>query len=425
MGVKQASLKAAISAATAVLRTADRYISGSNTGASAEELRLDPYSALATMRERGRVLRSYTNRGWWVLGFEEAQAAFKDRRLGSDLRKNPFVVRALRAVANGEPIPSLDSPAMLSLDPPDHTRLRKLSARGFIQRHIQSLEPKIHSLVNECLARIDGDSTDIVDILAKPLPAIVIAELLGLPEEDREQFQTWSNDLLGLTQLEDKTAMSKGITASTHLLEYLEGVVERKRSAPGQDLIGQFIAAEEEGDVLSAEEIYSTCSLLLTAGHETTTRLISNGLYALLTHPSEYEKLCADPSLIPGAIEEMLRFDPPVQWMPRTAVEDFEFFGKQIRKNQLLTVSIAAANRDPAANDQPDQFNVSREAPNHVSFGHGIHLCLGMTLARLEAKVAFETILERYPKMSVTDQPPQWQVNNLVRGLESLQVQLH
>ncbi len=425
MGLKQASIQAAISTATAVLRTADRYVSGSNTGASAEELKLDPYPALATMRERGRVLRSYMNRGWWVLGFEEAQAAFKDSRLASDIRRNPFIVRMLRAVANGDPIPSLDSPAMISLDPPDHTRLRKLTARGFIQRHIHALEPKIHSLVNECLARIDGDSIDIVDILAKPLPAIVIAELLGLPEEDRQQFQGWSNDLLGMTQIEDKTAMSKGITASTQLLEYLAGVVERKRRAPGQDLIGQFIATEEEGDVLSAEEIYSTCSLLLTAGHETTTRLISNGLYALLTHPSEYEKLCADPSLIPGAIEEMLRFDPPVQWMPRTAVEDFEFFGRQIRKNQLLLVSIAAANRDPAANEHPERFDVSREAPKHVSFGHGIHLCLGMTLARLEAKVAFETIIERYPKMSLNDQPPRWQVNTLVRGLESLQVQLH
>lgn len=425
MGARQAATKAIIASATAVLRTADRYITGSSTGASPEELQQNPYAAFAKMRERGRVLRSYMNRGWYVLGFEEAQTAFREPRLSSDLSTNPFLVRTLRAIANGARVPTLDDPTLITMDPPDHTRLRKLAARGFIQRHIQALEPKIQHLVDECLGRIDGESVDIVEALAKPLPAIVIAEMLGLPAQDRDQFQAWSNELLNLTQLGNPAAMERAVDANVQLLEYLATVVEEKRRSPGQDLISQFILAEEEGDKLSAAEIYSTCSLLLIAGHETTTRLISNGLHALLTHPDQFDKLREDPSLIPNAIEEMLRYDPPVQWMPRTITEDFEFFGKQFRKNQLVIVAIAAANRDPAIYDDPDTFDVARSEPKHVAFGHGIHLCLGMTLARLEAKVAFETLLARYPQMSLVDQKPAWQVNNFVRGLESLPIHLN
>ena len=425
MGVRKAATQAIISSATAVLRTADRYISGSNTGASPEELQQDPYTVFAGMRTRGRVLRSYAMRGWYVLGFEEAQAAFREPRIGSDISRNPFVVRALRAIADGARVPTLDDPTLISMDPPDHTRLRKLAARGFIQRHIQALEPNIQHLVDECLAGIDSDCVDIVDALAKPLPAIVIAEMLGLPTEDRDQFQAWSSELLNLTQLEEPEVMARAVEANVQLLEYLAAIVEDKRRAPGQDLISQFILAEEEGDKLTAAEIYSLCSLLLIAGHETTTRLISNGLHALLTHPDQFNRLCADPSLIPNAVEEMLRYDPPVQWMPRTITEDFEFFGKRFRKDQLVIIAIAAANRDPEICNDPDTFDVTRSEPKHVAFGHGIHLCLGMTLARLEAKVAFETLLARYPQMSLVDQKPAWQVNNFVRGLESLPVQLN
>jgi pimeloyl-[acyl-carrier protein] synthase len=188
-------------------------------------------------------------------------------------------------------------------------------------------------------------------------------------------------------------------------------------------MISRLIQAEEEGDRLTVDELYSTCVLLLVAGHETTTRLISNGVYLLLKHPEQLLKLKDDPSLGPNAIEEMLRYEPPVQLMPRFALEDTEFFGKTIKKNQLIVPMIASANRDPAANDNPDDIDISRENIKHVSFGHGIHLCLGLSLARLEGRIAINILLERFPDMTLVDQKIVWTPLPLVRGMDNLVVQ--
>ena len=216
--------------------------------------------------------------------------------------------------------------------------------------------------------------------------------------------------------------MEEGSRANAELMEYFRELAAIKREKPGQDLISQLIAAEEEGDRLSEEEMYSMCVLLLIAGHETTTRLIGNGLYLLLTHPDQMALLREDASLIPNAVEEMLRFEPPIQVMPRFATEDMEFGGKQIRKDQLVLPMIGAANRDPAANDSPNEFNVRRENIQHVAFGYGIHLCLGLALARLEARIAFEKLLERYPHMTLPEQDFGWTGIGIVRGLEQLVV---
>ena len=423
VSVKQASVLALGRGVTSVLRIADRFLYGSHTGMTQAELERDPYRAFAAMRDRGQVLRTVANRGWWILGFDAVQAAFKEPRFSSDIRNNPFAVSVLRAAAGDIPVPVLDEPGMLNLDPPDHTRLRKLAARGFVMRAVNALEPDIRRLVRDCLADVKpGDTVDLVAALAKPLPAIVIAELLGVPDDDRGRFQAWSDAMLGLGQLDDLDASRRASMAAGALRNYLAGVVDRKRREPGQDLISAFILAEEQGDTLTAEEIYSMAALLLNAGHETTTRLIGNGMLALLTHPGELNKLRADPTLMPDAIEEMLRYDPPVQWMPRTALEDFEFFGKRIRRNQVIAVGIASANRDPVANERPDEFEICRAERRHVAFGHGIHLCLGMTLARLEARVAFETVLDRFPDMTLASAPSRYEVNTIVRGVAELPV---
>lgn len=405
-----------------VLRYADRWINKSATARSFEQEIQDPYQSYAILRARRSIHRSFVNRGWLVLGFEEAQAVFRDPRFGSDIRDNKFLTNMIRLAADGRPVTFLDNPSLLNLDPPDHTRLRKLVAQGFVQKLMLSLEPRIDAIVNRCLDALDPvtGQYDVVTQLAKPLPAIVIAELLGLPEEDLPRFQELSEGLLGITAIGDDEKMMAGVLANEQLMEYFSGIVEYKRSHPGQDMISRLIEAEEAGDRLTPEELISTCILLLIAGHETTTRLISNGVYLLLTHPGQLAALRDDPSLMPAAIEEMLRFEPPVQLMPRFAREDLEFYGCRIKKNQLVVPVIAAANRDPAANDHPEDFNIRRTVTQHVSFGHGLHLCLGMTLARLEGRVAINALLARFPELTLAEQELVWTPIPLVRGMENL-----
>jgi cytochrome P450 len=406
----------------AILRKADYFITGSNTGISIEEERKDPYSVYKILRSRGRILRSYTNRGWMVVGFDEAQELFLDSRFGSDLRTNKPLSRMIRLAADGKKVSFLDDPAMLNLDPPDHTRLRKLATHGFLHKHILSLEPRVTEIVDRCLESYDTQSGtfNIVTQIAKPLPAIVIAELLGLPESDLTRFQKLSIDLLGLTALGDDEQMERGAKANEDLISYFSGIIDDKRRNPDQALISRLIAAEEEGDRLSAEEVYSTAILLLIAGHETTTRLISNGIYTLLQHPEQLALLRDNPDLAENAIEEMLRFEPPIQFVVRFAREDLTFHGKKIKKNQLVAPIILSANRDPAANDNPDVFDIERDNIKHVSFGYGIHLCLGMTLARLEGRIAINKLLQRFPDMTLADQPLEWSSLMLIRGLENL-----
>lgn len=382
----------------------------------------NPYTWYKVLRETSPVLRTYANRGWLILGFEQVQAAFTDPRFSSDLRGNKFIEQVLRAAADGQKIQLLDDPSMLNLDAPDHTRLRKLVSHGFLRKYILSLEPSIKNIVQNCLSGIapSANRFDLMANLAKPLPAIVIAELMGLPQEDKDKFQQWSNELINLSKIDDPVMVERGNIANNLLLVYFAEIIEKKRQSPSQDLIGQLIAAEEEGDRLTAGEMHSTCVLLLLAGHETTTRLIGNGMYTLLQHPDQLALLQRDPTLIPNAIEEMLRYEPPVQTMPRFAKEDLEFFGAKIKKDQLLLLSIASANRDEAKIIDAEKFDVTRENPTHVSFGYGIHLCLGLALARLEAKVAIEMLIEEFPDLHLADQDVDWQGGGLVRGMEHL-----
>jgi len=311
---------------------------------------------------------------------------------------------------------------MLNLDPPDHSRIRRLVSQGFMHKFIQSLEPRIRLIVDDCLRRVDNDATfDIVATLAKPLPAIVIAEMMGLPESDHARFQAWSEDLIDGTGTNDPTKVERGTAASNALIQYFRDIIHSRRGNPGDDLIGQLIRAEEAGDTLSERELYNTCLLLLVAGHETTTRLIGNGAYLLLKH-GLWKTLRDDSARIPAAIEEMLRFEPPVQATQRFVLEDLEFHGKHMKRGEIVFVGIAGGNRDPDANDAPDRFDPGREKVNQVSFGYGIHLCIGASLARLEAKVTFEKLLAEFPDMRLCDAEPHWGTNPFFRGHESLVV---
>ena len=260
-----------------------------------------------------------------------------------------------------------------------------------------------------------------IEVLAKPLPAIVIAEMMGLPESDHAQFQAWSEDLIDGSNTNDVDRIDKGIAAENALIEYFRNIVRQRRASPGDDLVGMLIRAEEDGDKLSERELYNTCLLLLVAGHETTTRLIGNGVFLLLDH-GRWSELRTHPERIPNAIEEMLRFEPPVQATQRFVLEDLDFHGTRMKRGDNVLVSIAGGNRDPSANADPDRFDIAREKVNQISFGYGIHLCIGASLARMEAKVAFEKLLGDFPDLRLCNPEPQWGDNPIFRGHRELWV---
>ncbi len=389
-----------------------------------EAFRRDPHAEFAKVRERGDIFYSLTVRAWWVTSFELVREVLRDPRFGSDVRKFEKRANRIRRQIGDDQrrLESFENPSMLNLDPPDHSRIRRLATHAFMQKYIASLEPRIDHVVTSCLDRVGNQrSFDVIDVLAKPLPAIVIAEMMGLPESDHGQFQAWSEDLIDGTAADSVEVVERAQRSSAALIDYFRRIIEARRGEPGEDLIGQLIAAEEEGDKLNAQELYNTCLLLLVAGHETTTRLIGNGLYWLLKKPEQLAALRDNPSLIPSAVEEMLRFEPPVMATQRFVLEDMEFHGKQLKRGDIIFVGLAATNRDPSANERPDEFDVRREKVNQVAFGYGIHLCIGASLARLEGKVAFTRLLERFPALELAEEPA-WGRNPFFRGFDRLDV---
>ncbi len=313
----------------------------------------------------------------------------------------------------------------LLLDPPEHTRLRGLVNKAFTPRRIAALAPRIEALVDELLAPACRDGRmDVMQDFAAPLPAIVIAELLGVPAEDHRQFKLWASELVNALgeggPLDSAPRVEKSMQ---QLLDYLRDVIAERRAEPRDDLISALIAAQEERDALTDLELLSNSFLLLLAGHETTTNLIGNGLLALLRNPEEWQRLRTEPARLEHAIEELLRYDSPVQATVRVAKCDLELAGVALPERALVVVGIGAANRDPGVFPEPDRLDLGRENVRHLCFGFGSHFCLGAGLARLEARCAFRALLERAPGIrlagEVTRRP-----NFLLRGLASLPVAL-
>jgi cytochrome P450 len=308
------------------------------------------------------------------------------------------------------------------MDPPDHTRVRKLVNKAFTPRRIAALHGRIEEIVALHLDAVSGaDGMDLIHDLAEPLPAIVIAELLGVPAEDHRQFREWSSQLIAAIaarSLEERR--DAGVPAIEKLLGYLRDVIAERRREPRDDLISAMIQAQEERDALSDEELLATCNLILLAGHETTTNLIGNGTLALLREPEQLERLRADPSLLPGAIEELLRFDGPVQATLRVALEDVAIDEHVIEKGSMVLVNIGAANHDPEVFENPDELDIARDPNPHLSFGFGTHFCMGAPLARLEAEAAFAALIARFPKLSLVSDTPEYRPNPILRGLSRL-----
>ncbi|MBX0359481.1 cytochrome P450 [Halobacillus sp. Nhm2S1] len=312
---------------------------------------------------------------------------------------------------------------MLDVDPPDHTRLRKLVQPYFNPKTIKQLEPRIREIADDLLNQMKQKETtvDLIDDYAFPLPIIVISEMLGVPAADRDKFRTWSNTIVSASNEMDPDFMDDVEAFTTYLTE----LFEQRKAEPQDDLVSHLIQTEEDGEQLTRNELYSMIVLLIIAGHETTVNLIGNTLYALFEHPDQLENVKADPTLIPGAIEEGLRYYSPVDFSTaRWADEDIDFHGQLIRRGDFILASISSANRDEEKFERASHFDVTRERNAHVAFGFGIHFCLGAPLARLEGKIALEKLLSTFPDIHLNHdvRSPEWRSVFLLRGLDSLPV---
>ncbi|WP_329137829.1 cytochrome P450 [Streptomyces sp. NBC_01476] len=376
----------------------------------------DPFAFYARLREQGPLHRANSPlQGdiWLVVGYEEARAVLADPRLSKDWRT---------VVPDTQEIPSI-SANMLESDVPVHTRLRKLVAREFTSRRIEALRPRVQEITDRLLDEMaPRTSADLIEALAFPLPMTVICELLGVPDLDRETFSTLSRKAIG-----ESDGYDDGAAATDLLSRYLAELIEdKRRGGPQPDLLSALIRArDDDGDQLSAAELVGMAFLLLVAGHETTVNLIANGVLALLRHPDQLAALRADPGLMPGAIEEMLRYDGPLENATfRFTREPTEIAGRLLPAGQLIAVVLAAGDRDPGRFPSPDTFDIRRETQGHLAFGHGIHYCLGAPLARMEGQIALTSLLARCPGLTLDATPDEltWRSGHLMRGLQRLPV---
>ena len=362
----------------------------------------DPYTEYAKMRREDPIHRSPLD--FWVLfGYQDITRFLKDPTLSvEDRNATPTALDQMVMEILADRVESeRGARSMLSRDPPDHTRLRKLVTKAFTPRVIQNLRPRIQELVDEMLdAAQERGAMDVIHDFAFPLPFVVISEMLGVPAKDGEKLREWSGMIVrSLEPIVDPDTIRGIADASDKMFDHVSDLIAWKRKEPGDDLLSALIAAEEHGDVLSDEELTEQVVLLYIAGHETTVNLIGNGVLALLRNRDEMTRLRNDPALRPGAVEEVLRFDSPVQMTRRITLTDVEIGGKTIEKGAFCALVLAAANRDPDHfGPDAEKLDIGREqAHQHLSFGGGAHYCLGAALARLEGEVAIGSLVSRFP----------------------------
>ncbi|MFF5770659.1 cytochrome P450 [Streptomyces californicus] len=384
-----------------------------------EQFTRDPYPVYAALREKGPVHRVRIPEGadaWLVVGHDIGRTLLADQRFSKHWSRASPALGVVK-VSSGT--------SMLSTDAPDHTRLRKLVARAFTPRRMERLAPRVQEMTDALLDRMlsaPDRTADLVEALSFPLPMSVICELLGVPSLDREKFRTWSGRALSSTDRAVRAASAETMTA------YISGLLDDKRAQAGDDdLLSALIhTADEDGDRLSGDELVGMAWLLLVAGHETTVNLITNGVHHLLAHPDQLALLRADFSLIDNAVEEILRFEGPVETPTyRFTTEPVEIGGTVIPGGgELVLVALSDANRDPARYPDGSRFDITRDARGHLAFGHGIHYCLGAPLARIEARIAIRSLLERCPDLRPAADPAtlEWRSGMLIRGPLSLPV---
>jgi cytochrome P450 len=384
----------------------------------------DPYPQYRELRERDPVHRSPL--GPWVISrYDDVVRVLRDPSLSvEDANATPLEVDPEIKSVFGDR--RRGDRAILNIDPPDHDRLRRLVSKAFTPKMVESLRPEVERLVDEALDVAEARGTgemDLIADLAFPLPFTVISEMLGMPTGRRDQLREWSHavvktldPILTLDEARAATAASDAMT------EYVLEVVAMKRRDPGDDLLSGLIAAEEDGDALDEQELLDQVILLYIAGHETTVNLIGNGTLALLRHPDELARLRGDPELEQGAVEELLRYDGPVQFSRRIAVTDFELRDHVIEAGSFVLTCLGGANRDPQHwGPTADELDLARVgAAQHVSFGSGVHHCLGAALARVEGRAAFSALARRFPELELMDPEPVWNGRVVLRGLDAL-----
>jgi cytochrome P450 len=389
-------------------------------------LRTNPYEVYRELREEAPVYWSPMMQVWLLTRYDDVLETLKDHRRYSSERTratNPLVQQLESYRLSSGPLGT--TPTMLSIDPPDHTRMRSLVNKAFTPRQVERVRPHMQEIADELLDALpEPGRMDVVADFAVPFPIIVIAEMLGIPATDRARFKAWSTDIAATLSgpFLPPEVLERSVRSSNELADYFRDQISRRRVEPRDDLLSALCAVEEQGDLLSEDELIATCILLLIAGNETTTNLIGSGMLTLLEYADERRKLQADPSLMPGAVEEMLRFEPPAQMTSRIAAEDIELRGCRFEPGQVVLTALAAANRDPEVFPEPDRFDITRQPNRHLSFGHGIHYCLGAPLAVIEARIAFESLLRRMPEPEAAFEVPAWGTSFVLRGLKSLPV---
>jgi len=390
------------------------------------EVRANPYPHYAELRAADPVHRSPF--GLVVLTrYDDCAKVLRDARFSADVTSNAST-DGIGLFGNQDQTEARDegfNESLLNLDPPKHTRVRGLAARAFTPKAIEAWRPRVVEMVDEILDTIAADGgCDLVSTLAFPLPFQVISELLGMPTDERDQLRAWSQAItLTLEPLITAEERQAATDAAEHMREFVEVVISERRKAPREnDLLSALIAAEEEGERLSTNELVAMVLLLFVAGHETTVNLIGNGMLALLRHPAELRRLRESPGLITSAVEELLRYDGPVQRTARVASADATIGGRTIAKGDMVMPFIAAADRDPAQFPEPDRLDLSRSDNRHIAFGWGIHFCLGAPLARIEGQIAIDALVRRLPGLELATHEPEYRQSLTLRGLKTLPV---
>lgn len=387
--------------------------------------RSDPYPFYAALRAAGPVHWMKRLNAWVFTRYADVAAALRDSRMSSQRATAAFAGMPEILQEAAVPFKQSLNQWMLFRDPPDHTRIRGLCTKAFVPGLIETLRPKIQGIAAELLEGPTArGSLEVVSELAYPLPAIVIAEMIGVPPADRDKFKRFSDDLATLLAPGVKTpALIEQSLASWQDMEaYLIAMSAARRAAPRPDFLSALLGTEEQGNLLAEQEVRATVGLLLFGGHETTTNLITNGILLLLRHPEALTALRRDPALLPAAVEEMLRYEPPVQIITRILTEDVAMAGQTLRKGQRVLLSVASANRDPLQFPEPDRFLITRRDHRHLSLGLGLHFCLGASLARAEAQGTLALLLERWPNLHLRETAITWRDNLTLRCPQRLYI---
>ncbi|MFD8890913.1 cytochrome P450 [Streptomyces sp. NPDC059558] len=389
----------------------------------------DPYPAYRELREQGRAVWCEATGQWLVPHYADVSALLRDRRLGRTYLHR-FTHEEFGREApppEHEPFHVLNGNGLLDLEDPAHARVRRLVAKAFTPRTVERLVPAVQRLAGELVGRLRADGGgDLLSVVAEPLPVAVIAELLGVPEADRGLLRPWSADICGMFELRpDEETARRAVRASVEFSAYLRGLIAERRTRPGEDLISGLIAAHDEDGRLSEQEMISTCVLLLNAGHEATVNTTVNGWWALFRNPAELAALRAsrDPEKLSTAVDELMRYDTPLQMFERWVLDDIHIGDTVIPRGAEVALLFGSANRDPARFDEPDALDLVRADNPHLTFGAGIHYCLGAPLARRELEASFGALLaDGVPPLRLVEEP-QWQDGYVIRGLKQLLVE--